>query len=149
VDLLRAIRQRYVDYRFGRIDPAAPVGKRGEQAAARLLRRRGLVVLAESEADAAGELDLIALDRRCGTVVFVEVKTHATPKPGHPAERVDLAKQRRVTAAALRYLKRNRLLGCPCRFDVIAVWWPTGRAEPDRIEHYAGAFEAAGAFQLY
>ncbi len=145
---LRA-RDRYVDWRYGPIDPDAPVGRRGEQAAARLLRRKGLVVVAESESDRAGEIDLIAIDRAAGTIIFVEVKTLATTKPGHPAQRVDLPKQRRLTRAALRYLKRKRLLGTPCRFDVIAVWWPSELELPERIEHYEAAFEAAGEFQLY
>lgn len=147
--LARRIRDRYVELRFGAIDPDAPVGKRGEQAAARLLRRKGLVVVAESESDKGGEIDLIAIDRRRKTIIFVEVKTHSTDKPGHPAERVDAEKQGRVCRAALRYLKRKKLLGIPSRFDVIAVWWPAGRDEPDKIEHYESAFEMAGDYQLF
>jgi putative endonuclease len=146
---LDRVRQSYVDWRYGRIDPAGSVGKRGEQAAARLLRRKGLVVVAESETDKAGEIDLIAVDQRRKTVVFVEVKTHSTTKPGHPADRVDEAKQGRVSRAALRYLKRKKLLGVTARFDVIAVWWTSGGVEPDRIEHYESAFEAAGEYQMY
>lgn len=143
------LRRRYLDWRYGAIDPAASLGRRGEQAAARLLRRQGLLVVAESESDRGGEIDLIAIDRRSKTVVFVEVKTLATSKPGHPAERVDDRKQRKITHAALRYLKRKQLLGIACRFDVIAVWWPKGWAEPERIEHYRHAFEASGEFQIY
>lgn len=153
VQRLKELRRRaweaYLSRRFGAIDPAASVGRRGEQAAARLLRRQGLAVVAESETDRAGELDLIAIDRRRSLVVFVEVKTLATTKPGHPADRVDEAKQRRITAAALRYLKRQRLIGCACRFDVVAVWWPGETPEPQRIEHYQAAFEAAGEGQMY
>ena len=75
---LQRIRCRYVDWRYGAIDAEASVGKRGEQAAARLLRRKGLVVVAESESDRGGEIDLIAVDRRHKTIIFVEVKTHST-----------------------------------------------------------------------
>ena len=146
---LSHLRQRYVDWRYGAIDRDASVGKRGEQAAARLLRRKGLLVVAEGESDRAGEIDLIAIDRRQRLIVFVEVKTHSTTKPGHPAERVDVAKQRRVTQAAMRYLKRKKLLGTPCRFDVIAVWWPIGLDEPEKIVHYQSAFEATGEFQMF
>ncbi len=149
VSLLSRIHDRYVDLRYGSVDPNASVGKRGEQAAARLLRRKGLVVVAESESDRAGEIDLIAIDQRTKKIIFVEVKTHSTSKPGHPADRVDAEKQGRVTRAALRYLKRKKLLGTPVRFDVIAVWWPTECSKPTRIEHYEAAFEAAGEFQLY
>ena len=45
------IRDRYLDWRFGAIEFDAPIGKRGEQAAARLLRRKRLTVVAESESD--------------------------------------------------------------------------------------------------
>jgi putative endonuclease len=147
--LLDRIRDTYIDWRYGPIDAGGSVGKRGEQAAARLLRQKGLVVVAESETDKAGEIDLIAVDERRKTVVFVEVKTHSTSKPGHPAERVDEAKQGRVTRAAMRYLKRKKLLGVRARFDVIAIWWTSGGAEPERIEHYESAFEAVGNYQMY
>ena len=148
-NFLSQLRDRYSDWRFGTVDPDASVGKRGEQAAARLLRRKGLVVVAESESDRAGEVDIIAIDERQKTIIFVEVKTLATTKPGHPADRVDEAKQRRITRAALRYLKRKKLLGIAARFDVVAIWWPKGLPEPHRIEHYEAAFEAVGDFQMY
>ncbi|WP_345320725.1 YraN family protein [Novipirellula rosea] len=147
--LLNRLRDRYRDYRYGVIDMSAPVGKRGEQAAARLLRQKRLVVVAESESDRGGEIDLIAVDPKSRVIIFVEVKTHSTTKPGHPADRVDEAKQGRITRAALRYLKRKKLLGSRCRFDVVAVWWPSGLAEPERIEHYEAAFEAVGDFQMF
>lgn len=146
---LARLRERYIDWRYGAVDPNAAIGKRGEQVAARLLRRNGLVVVAESESDRAGEVDIIAIDERRKTIIFVEVKTLATTKPGHPADRVDEAKQRRITRAALRYLKRKKLLGIAARFDVVAVWWPKDLPEPSRIEHYEAAFEAVGDFQMF
>ncbi len=114
-----------------------------------MLRQKGLRVVAESESDRAGEIDLIAIDRRLKTIIFVEVKTLATTKPGHPAERVDEVKQTRITRAALRYLQRNRLLGARCRFDVVAVWWVGDSEVPQRIEHYPSAFEAVGVDSFY
>ena len=130
------------DRRFGEIDAKAPIGKRGEQAAARELRRKGLVVVAEGESDRAGEIDLIAVDKRQRRVIFVEVKTSASFKPGNPAERVDLEKQKRIARASLRFLKRKKLLGIGVRFDVVAVWWAEGGGLPERIEHYEAAFES-------
>lgn len=146
---LSRIRDRYTDWRYGTIDMTAPVGKRGEQAAARLLRRKGLTVIAESESDRAGEIDLIAIDERRKIIIFIEVKTLSTTKPGHPADRVDEAKQRRITRAALRYLKRKKLLGTPVRFDVVAVWWPKDKDEPEQMQHYESAFDAVGDFQMF
>lgn len=136
--------EQYQAWRYGAIDPQARLGVRGEQAAARWLRRKGLTIVAHSEADRGGEIDLIAVDRRRSTVIFVEVKTLATSKPGHPAERVDEPKQARITRAALRYLQRQQLLGVRCRFDVIAVWWCGNTPLPQKIEHYPAAFEASG-----
>ena len=143
------MRQRYSDWRYGSIDPDAPIGRRGEQAAARLLRQKGLIVVAESESDRAGEIDVIAADKKRRSLIFVEVKTLQTTRPGHPADRVDENKQARITRAALRFLKRRNLLGTPCRFDVIAIWWPKDAAEPTKIQHYEHAFEAVGDFQMW
>ena len=146
---VRACCDRYIAWRYGAIDLTATLGKRGEQAAARYLRRRGLVIVAEGESDAGGEIDLVAVHRKRRTLIFVEVKTLATTKPGHPADRVDHAKQRQITRAALRFLKRKKLLGVETRFDVVAVWWPNDLKQPERIEHYVSAFDAVGDFQLY
>ena len=135
-----SLRRRW-DERHGVVDPAALIGVRGEQAAARLLRRKGMVIVESGLRDVGGELDLIAVYRR-KLMVFVEVKSTESTKPGHPADRVNAEKQRRVAAAATRYMKRKRLLGVPARFDVIAVWWPRGLAEPEKMEHYEAAFES-------
>jgi putative endonuclease len=147
--VLKRFVDAYLDWRYGTIDLSAKLGTRGEQAAARFLRRHGLTVFAQSESDRAGEIDLIATTRRRDIIIFVEVKTLASRKPGHPADRVDEAKQARVTRAALRYLQRNRLMGCKSRFDVVAVWWPNGSPSPTKIEHYAHAFEATGVTGFY
>lgn len=148
-DLLKNLHDLYVEKRYGVIDRTAKIGKRGEQAAARLLRQKGLIVVAEGETDKAGEIDLIAIDRRRQIIVFAEVKTLTTTKPGHPADRVDENKQARITRAAMRYLKRKRLLGYTCRFDVIAVWWPRNTPSPQRIEHYESAFDATGTDSFF
>ncbi len=107
------------------------------------------MIVAQSESDRAGEIDLIVTNRQRDTIIFVEVKTFASTKPGHPAERVDEKKQTRITRAALRYLKRNKLLNWKCRFDVVAIWWPEEFELPTKIEHYAGAFEATGVDGFY
>lgn len=143
-------RRQIAAFREGMADPRIPLGKRGELAAAEMLVRKGWVLLAQGESDRQGEIDLIVCRRHPKLLAFVEVKTLATRKPGHPADQVDEAKQRRVYRAALRYLKRHRLLGHPCRFDVVAVWWPDkfGRA-PERMEHLEAAFEAPESWQFY
>jgi len=116
------------------------LGRRGEEAAARYLKRLGYVIVARGHRDNIGEIDLVAVDGR--TIVFIEVKTRTTHDAGHPADAVDQAKQRRLTRLALSYLKRHDLLECKARFDVVAVTWPD-RGRP-QIEHFKNAFEAVG-----
>jgi putative endonuclease len=90
-----------------------------------------------------GEVDLIARDG--DTVVFVEVKTR---RRGEPAEAVTAEKQRRITLAALHFLKRHRLLECAGRFDVVAVVWPDADKSPV-VEHIRDAFPAVGRGQMF
>jgi putative endonuclease len=122
-----------------------PLGRRGERAAARYLKRRGYKILARGDRLAPGELDLVALDR--DTVVFVEVKTRRSADDGHPAEAVTPAKQRQLTRLAVTFLKRHGLLEHRARFDVIAVTWPEGRRP--KIEHFPNAFDAVGQDEFY
>jgi putative endonuclease len=121
-------------------------GNRSERAAARYLRHAGMRVLARNVTTPHGEIDLIALEEGC--VVFVEVRSTGGEDASRPAESVDREKQRRLTDAALDYLRRNQLLGCPARFDVLALSWPEGQREPT-IEHFAHAFEAVGRGQMF
>lgn len=122
------------------------LGFRGEEAAARFLKKLGYVIVARGHRDRIGEIDLIAVDGR--TVVFVEVKTRTGDQKGLPAEAVDLDKQRRLTRLALAYMKRHDLLECQARFDVIAITWPAGSRHP-HIEHYQDAFESVGTGGLF
>ncbi len=129
-----------------RFFPPRSLGVRGEAAAARYLRRQGYKIVARGDRAVLGELDLVALDQR--TVVFVEVKTRESHDAGHPADAVDRIKQQRLTRLAIAYLRRHELLGYPCRFDVVAVTWPTGAKRPT-IEHFPNAFEASGLPGMY
>jgi putative endonuclease len=129
-----------------RLRAPKPLADRGEQAAARHLKRLGYHIIARRDRSPLGEIDLVAVDGR--TVVFVEVKTRDSAAAGHPSEAVDAAKQRRLTRLALGYLKRRRLLECPARFDVVAVTWPAGERRPT-IEHFKNAFEATGPDGFY
>ena len=119
------------------------LGDRGERAAARYLRRLGMRVLTRGYRTPLGEIDLIVRDGP--TLVFVEVKTRTQ---GNPAEAVNLAKQQRLTLAALHFLRRYDVLEAPCRFDVVAIVWPDDR-RPPAIEHIPHAFEAVGRGQFF
>jgi putative endonuclease len=119
------------------------LGDRGERAAARYLRRRGLRVLYRGFRTRLGEIDLIARDG--DTLVFVEVKAR---RQGVPAEAVTPEKQRRITLAALYFLRKYGLLDIRSRFDVVAIVWPDERGKP-LIEHFPNAFEAVGRGQMF
>ena len=119
------------------------LGDRGERTAARFLRKQGMRVLLRGFRTHHGEIDLIARDG--DTLVFVEVKAR---RQGVPAEAVTAEKQRRITLAALRFLRRHRLLEQRCRFDIVAIVWPDDRRDP-QIEHIPNAFEAVGRGQMF
>jgi len=118
------------------------LGDRGERAAVALLKRRGMRILRRNYRTKHGEVDVIARDG--GVVVFVEVKAR---RRGDPAEAVTPEKQRRLTLAALHFLKRHDLLERRCRFDVVAVLWPDDG--PPAVEHYVDAFEPPGRGQMF
>lgn len=119
------------------------LGDRGEQAAARYLRRQGLRILHRGYRTNHGEIDLIALDGN--VIVFVEVKAR---RQGVPAEAVTMEKQRRLTLAALHFLKKHGLLEQRSRFDVVAIIWSEDD-NPPQIEHIRDAFEAVGRGQMF
>ncbi len=122
------------------------LGQRGEDLAAKFLKRQGYRIVGRGERDNLGELDLVAVDGR--QVVFVEVKTRRSRDGGAPEEAVGAEKQRRLTRAALGYLRRHRLLEFPARFDIVAITWPAEARKP-AIEHIKNAFDAVGGGQMF
>ena len=122
------------------------LGDRGEDAAARFLKREGYHILARGVDSRLGELDIVAVDGR--TIVFVEVKTRSSDDAGHPTEAIDPHKELRITQAALGYLKANRLLDYSARFDVVAITWPENQRQPV-IDHYKNAFSPVGFGQFF
>ncbi|EDM74356.1 hypothetical protein PPSIR1_33943 [Plesiocystis pacifica SIR-1] len=100
-------------------------GLAAEQLAARQLERAGLTILARNVELSGAEVDLVASERdREGTptIVFVEVRSRADDRRGHPAQTVDARKQARVRRAATAYLVREDLWErVAVRFDVIAI----------------------------
>jgi putative endonuclease len=126
--------------------PKKSLGRRGEDAATRFLKRLGYRILARGLDSRLGELDIIAVDDR--TIVFVEVKTRTSTDAGHPVEAIDATKQRRMTQAALAYLKSHGLLHHAGRFDVVAVTWPENARRPT-IEHYKNAFSPSSFGQFF
>ena len=102
----------------GRRTPAQDTGLEAEDAAASLLARHGLEIVARNYRTRLGEIDLVARDGT--TLVFVEVRSRASGRFGGAVESVTAAKRRRLVAAARQYLSQLRREP-PCRFDVVTV----------------------------
>jgi putative endonuclease len=112
-------------------------GERGEQAAARHLRRCGYKILTRRFHGAHGEIDLVARDHE--VLAFVEVKTRGSDRFGAAADAVDHEKRVHLISCASEYL---RLLGnprIPVRFDVVEVYMDDS-GEPREVRVIQGAF---------
>ena len=112
------------------------VGKRGEDAAAKFIKKRGYKIVERNFTCPLGEMDIIALDKK--TLCFIEVKTLSSKTYGPPEIAVNVHKQRKLSQVALAYLNRKHLHDINARFDVIAV---TLSPEGERIELIKDAFE--------
>lgn len=112
------------------------LGRRGEEAAARELARRGYKILDRNYRCPVGEIDLVA--RQGPTLVFVEVKTRTQDRFGAPAEAVGYRKQQKIRRVADFFMahKREEAL---CRFDVVSVTMDSG-GNTQHIEVIPGAF---------
>lgn len=114
------------------------LGRRGEDAAARFLDRRGYEIVERNWTCAAGEADIIARDD--DAVVFVEVKTRSNCDCGMPSEAVDEAKRDRYERIAALFLQGYDVVDVPVRFDIVSIVV----IAPDRamIRHHINAFGA-------
>lgn len=95
------------------------LGRKGEDAAARFLVRRGYDIVARNWKCSAGEVDIVARDERW--VVFVEVKTRSSISKGIPEEAVTADKRRRYEKIAAMFLADYDVVDVPVRFDVVGV----------------------------
>lgn len=93
-------------------------GALAEDSVARLLERKGMVILAQRWRGKAGEIDLIAREGDC--LIFVEVKQSASHEDA--AFRLGAAQQGRIMRAALEYCEAAGLAALPdMRFDAALV----------------------------
>ncbi len=116
----------------------ARIGRRGENAAAALLRDEGCEVLIRNCKTARAELDIVARDGE--TLVFVEVKTRFR-KPGFevlPALNLRFSQKKRIVRGARSYLRELDNPPVPIRFDLIEV--VAGPWGIDSIRHHKSAF---------
>ncbi len=100
----------------------ADIGKAGEKAACRFLKKNGYKILERNYQRSAGkilgEIDIVA--RKGELVSFIEVKTRKSETFGLPCEYVTKAKQQKLIKIAYTYIAEKKL-DAPCSFDVIEV----------------------------
>lgn len=113
-----------------------PFARRGEDLAARALRRAGYRILDRNVRMGRVEIDIIAREK--DTVAFVEVKSRRTGDPIPPEDNVGKTKRRHIRTAARMYLSREQTEDTYYRFDVVSVVMPEG-AKPT-ITIYRDAF---------
>lgn len=121
-----------------RTDSPGERGRRAEDLAIAHLVRAGLRLLDRNVRAGRGEIDAIMRDG--AALVFVEVRCRRSARYGGGAETVGSIKQRRLIAAAHRFLQAHRpYRDCPCRFDVVEILGDGNGAE---VKWIRDAFQA-------
>ncbi len=110
-------------------------GKWGERLAAWYLFFHGCRILERNWRYGHYEIDIVARERRTGTLLFVEVKTRSNTSFGLPRDAVTSKKQLFLIRGAEGYLKTHGDADARTRFDVVEVY-----TRPLRIVHLPGAF---------
>ena len=125
---------------FWRSAREAPLTQRhghlGEQAARKHLQKQGLKFLTANFQSKRGEIDLVFRDRDC--LVFVEVKTRSARSWTRPAAAVNARKKRRLSRAALAYLRLLKNPYVNFRFDIVEVILQDGTVQ--EIRHLPNTF---------
>ena len=111
-------------------------GLLGERAAKKHLQRNGLKFLTANFRSERGEVDLILRDSDC--LVFVEVKTRSSEDWTRPAAAVNAERRRRLTRAALDYLRLLKNPPVKIRFDIVEVLLQDSKVQ--EIRHLPNTF---------
>ena len=82
-----------------------PLGRRGEDAAARYLKKQGYRILERNRFLGKYEIDIIA--REGDTIAFVEVRTRKVLDDFPPEDSVGPRKQQHIRSAAQRYIDQG------------------------------------------
>jgi len=134
---------RAIGIRTRSLTPTERLGRRGERAAARHLRRAGYQILGRNLRVPMGEADIVCRAPDGRTIVLVEVKARVVGAARSPMQRstesaVDEDK-RRTLRAILRHLgSHNRWSRHARRIDVIAIDFDD-RGELRSLRHHQSA----------
>lgn len=122
------------------------IGAIGENAAVKILKKSRYKILARNIHISHNELDIVALHKKSGMIVFVEVKTRSVNSDlyspfGTPSDAVTKQKQMRTIQAARGYLNANpKLNKYQPRFDVIEVYLEKENKKIINTNHFENAF---------
>ena len=119
------------------------VGKLGEKAAQKFLKKRGYRIREVGFRCPHGEIDIIA--QRKGWLVFVEVRTKSNLDFGTPEESITQAKKKKLIALALTYTSTHQNLPPLSRIDVVAIELDN-KGKTKRIELIENAIEQNSRF---
>jgi len=119
------------------------VGKLGEKAARKFLKKRGYRIREVGFRCPHGEIDIIA--QRKDYLVFVEVRTKSSLDFGTPEESITQAKKKKLIALALTYTTTHQNLPPLWRIDVVAIELDE-KGKPRRIELIENAVEQVSHF---
>ncbi len=110
------------------------IGRKGEDAAARFLKRRGFEILGRNLHFHHAEVDILARDG--GFFVFIEVKTlrYRPDRAQHPGIHYRPVQQKRQLRAAAEYMNTIENPKYPLRHDLVEVFM--GRRFPVEIRHH-------------
>ena len=132
---------------FRKEAPHLKTGRWGEKKAENFLKKAGYQILGRRvRAGRHDELDIIA--RQDDTLVFVEVKTRKNEQYGRPSAAVNRDKRRKLSRAAVSFLKKRRLRPPHIRFDIVEVIGEPDSGAPE-IRHIENAFQLEGGYRIW
>jgi putative endonuclease len=117
------------------------IGRLGEDIATRFLKRKGFEILRRNWASAKGEIDIVAIDKSCNVLVFVEVKLRAASSmmPGYFA--VNAKKRAVLKKTCKSYIRKFTSPSVSYRFDVIDI-----RSGPNKDNYEVSHYENVALF---
>jgi len=119
------------------------VGKLGEKAAQKFLKKRGYRIRETGFRCRHGEIDIVAQQKDC--LIFVEVRTKSNLDFGTPEESITAAKKKKLITLALTYTNTHKNLPSLWRIDVVAIELDD-KGKTKRIELIENAIEQSLPF---
>jgi len=119
------------------------VGKLGEKAAQKFLKKRGYRIRETNFRCRHGEIDIVAQKKDC--LVFVEVRTKSNLDFGTPEESITQSKKKKLVTLALTYTSTHQDLPSLWRIDVVAIELDE-KGKTKRIELIENAIEQVSHF---